>query len=158
MCLWLCSCSSLHQESHSLHLVPGKLAFCCQILFSFPSGAPLSPLLPSHFTQDCSRTHYSSDSFLLCRLCSVCPKMFAAQNILPQITIQFTSVPSSSIFAKSTFSERSLTTQKYNYSQSRYWPFLHFIFPLQYISWNIPCILYIFFYLASLSSVSLTLM
>lgn len=52
MCLWLCSCCSLRQECHFLHLVLGKLAFLYKTNFSFPQESliPLCSLLILHKT------------------------------------------------------------------------------------------------------------
>lgn len=91
-CIWLCSCCSLHPECLSLHWVLGK------IISSFPRRALHSPLFPSHFTQDFGNTykvvsHPHVGAFVLPVLKSLLLTVFFPTQI------QFTSVPSSGLFA-----------------------------------------------------------
>lgn len=81
MCLWLCSCCSLHQECHSLHLVLGKLAFLYKTNFSFHQEPLILPpsLLILHKTAAAHNivvTHPYLAAFVLTVPKCLLPKMF----------------------------------------------------------------------------------
>lgn len=117
-CLRLCSCCSLHQDLHSLHLAPGKLACLCKKMLSFLQE-PLTPLCPCLILHDTVVAHAIAvtcshlAAFVLAVPNAHCPKCSSLDNHA------VTSVPSPGPFAKSTFLARSsLAPQKCNDSQS----------------------------------------